>query len=209
LSTRKSLTLVLVTIALLLLVRLYSLEAQAHSEHNSAEDTSMPRDLYFKKFLTLYAETAALCSKDVDVNIVIGKLKTALACIMNSDIACANESLKEAEETLHLLERLEPGLLEKIRPYIMAGLLLSVPLIVYALLPRIYLHIWFRLRRSWLVEGTKRLNDVIHKLPYNELLEYYRMLQKRGELQDPNPPRDFYEYITRLDYSLWFLKIRV
>ena len=35
------------------------------------------------------------------------------------------------------------------------GLLLSIPVLVYLLLPRVYLLLWYRSRRDWMVEGAR------------------------------------------------------
>ena len=51
----------------------------------------------------------------------------------------------------------------------------------------------------------KTLGELVRGKNYKELLNIYKKI-KSGEIviEDPNPPRDYYEYITRLDYSSWF-----
>lgn len=52
------------------------------------------------------------------------------------------------------------------------------------------------------------LGEYIEGKKYRELLELYRRIQ-RGEVEvfDPSPPRDYLEYLARLDYSLWLWSV--
>ncbi len=49
------------------------------------------------------------------------------------------------------------------------------------------------------------LGELTKGKKFRELYELYKKIRS-GEIRvvDPNPPRDFYEYLTRPDYSAWF-----
>jgi len=53
------------------------------------------------------------------------------------------DSLKKNAESIYLSSM--------ITRYLVAGLILSVPAVVYFALPRLYLFLWFRSRRRWIV----------------------------------------------------------
>jgi uncharacterized membrane protein len=50
----------------------------------------------------------------------------------------------------------------------------------------------------------KTLEELARGKKYNELLNIYKAIREgKIEIVDPNPPKDYYSYLTRLDYSLW------
>jgi len=51
---------------------------------------------------------------------------------------------------------------------------------------------------------VKTLEEYVKGKSFRELEELYRAIREgRIPVEDPNPPRDFLDYLTRLDYSLW------
>jgi len=51
---------------------------------------------------------------------------------------------------------------------------------------------------------VKTLEEYVKGKSFRELEELYRAIREgRISVEDPNPPRDFLDYLTRPDYSLW------
>jgi len=50
----------------------------------------------------------------------------------------------------------------------------------------------------------KTVEEFIRGRKLKELVELYKLVRE-GKLvvEDPTPPKDYYEYLTRLDYSMW------
>lgn len=58
------------------------------------------------------------------------------------------ESLKSRASHIHLIN--------EVRKYTIVVLIGLAPVLTYFLLPRLYLYLWYRYRRKWLVEGVKK-----------------------------------------------------
>jgi len=55
---------------------------------------------------------------------------------------------------------------------------------------------------------VKTLEEVARGKGFRELSELYKLIvEGKIVLVDPNPPRDYLEYLLRLDYSMWFWTI--
>ena len=118
---------------------------------------AVDEDSLWNRYLELYKRTADLGSRGINVSSIVDELGIVLDLINNGD----NYSLKRASELLDNIENkllpLERNadnilLMENLRKYSIVGAIMSIPLLFYLLFPRLYLAIWFRVRRRWVVE---------------------------------------------------------
>lgn len=110
-------------------------------------------DLY-GEFLDLYIEIAKLATQGVDVSNLIEKLKKVHENLINhrdedailiiEDIRNEINTLKQSMPTIIFFQNLVKGL--------MITFLASIPILIYILLPRIYIYLWYRARRKWVVK---------------------------------------------------------
>ena len=91
---------------------------------------------------------------DLDYEDLVQKLDHVVKLIEGRDYDEARVLLSEIRAEVDLLKARaeEIYLYKSIYKYGLLGLVLSTPILVYILLPRVYLHLWFRFRRKWLVE---------------------------------------------------------
>jgi uncharacterized membrane protein len=55
---------------------------------------------------------------------------------------------------------------------------------------------------------NKYLEEYIKGKKFKEQMSIYRKIREgKIKIIDPNPPKDYYDYLIRLDYSLWFWTI--
>mgnify|MGYP000002775889 CR=1 FL=1 len=118
---------------------------------------AVDRDILWDRYLELYKRTADLGRKGVNVSSIVDELSIVLELIENEDdysLNRANELLDSIEEEISSLKMNADNILlmENLRKYSVVGALLSIPLLFYLLFPRLYLAIWFRVRRRWIVE---------------------------------------------------------
>jgi len=118
---------------------------------------AVDEDSLWNRYLELYKRTADLGRRGINVSSIVDELGIVLDLINNGD----NYSLKRASELLDNIENkllpLERNadnilLMENLRKYSIVGAIMSIPLLFYLLFPRLYLAIWFRVRRRWVVE---------------------------------------------------------
>lgn len=109
------------------------------------------------KYLVLYRRTADLGRQGINVSSIVNELIIVLELINKGD----KRSLERADELLNTIENkvinLERNadnilLVRNLKKYGIAAVMLSIPLLFYLLFPRLYLIIWFRIRRRWIVE---------------------------------------------------------
>lgn len=94
-----------------------------------------------------------LSRRYVDVSGVVVELDRVVRLWELGDRGRALDVLGEVDRELSRLES-EAGWVEfwyRVRLYSTIVFLLSLPVLFYLLVPRIYLTLWFRLRRHWLV----------------------------------------------------------
>jgi hypothetical protein len=94
-----------------------------------------------------------LSAKGVNVTPVLVKLDEAIAAYERGDVESAERALDEAISVLSELEARADEVYRFIvlsKVLAVAGLV-SIPILVYTLLPRVYLYLWFKTRRRWLV----------------------------------------------------------
>ncbi|MEM1651230.1 MAG: hypothetical protein QXH94_05535 [Sulfolobales archaeon] len=117
---------------------------------------SLGGDVY-SKFLELYSRTVELSLKGVETGEVEDLLASTIESIESGDYDRALKLMSEVERHLLVLER-EAGfivLTKNLVKYGTAALLLSIPLLVYLLLPRLYIYLWYETRRNWVVTSER------------------------------------------------------
>ncbi|MEM0197284.1 MAG: hypothetical protein QXK66_06580 [Sulfolobales archaeon] len=117
---------------------------------------SLGGDVY-SKFLELYSRTVELSLKGVETGEVEDLLASTIDSIESGDYDRALKLMSEVERHLLVLER-EAGfivLTKNLVKYGTAALLLSIPLLVYLLLPRLYIYLWYETRRNWVVTSER------------------------------------------------------
>jgi len=103
----------------------------------------------------LVEEAGKLYSKGVDVAMVIEKLDNAIALYESGRIDEAYAALSEARSMIMDLS----SVADRVYYYntlvkaVTVAVLAVIPIAIYLLLPRIYLYVWFKTRRKWIVRG--------------------------------------------------------
>jgi len=103
----------------------------------------------------LVEEAGRLYSKGVDVAVVIEKLDNAIALYESGRVDEAYAALSEARSMIMDLS----SVADRVYYYntmvkaVTVAVLAVIPIAIYLLLPRIYLYVWFKTRRKWIVRG--------------------------------------------------------
>ena len=117
---------------------------------------TVPNDV-MGDFLVVYKDVVELGRLGIDVSGLVSKLSVALDLISDG----SPDSLSKAESLINDVRSEVYRLKSEANYYIMyrslykysiIAVLALIPLATYYLLPRIYLIIWFRLRRRWVVK---------------------------------------------------------
>lgn len=89
-----------------------------------------------------------------NITSLIEEVNKAIQLAENGDIDSANRILDRVEANITSLEPVveHEYKIQTVEKYGIVAFLLILPLIVYIGLPRLYLALWFRLRRKWIVE---------------------------------------------------------
>ena len=116
---------------------------------------TIPNDL-MSDFLTVYKDVVELSRLGIDVDGLVSKLSLALDLIVED----SPESISKAESIVNEVRSEVYKLKSEANYYVMyrslykysvVTLLALIPIATYYLLPRIYLIMWFKLRRRWVV----------------------------------------------------------
>ncbi|MEM1526668.1 MAG: hypothetical protein QXH10_08920 [Ignisphaera sp.] len=106
-------------------------------------------DLY-REFLDLYVEVAKLAQQGIDVSNLVEKLMEAHEALTNgrsfnlSVIKAEIDNIKRDAPKIILYKNIVKGF--------SVGGLISIPILIYLFLPRVYLYIWYKSRRRWVVK---------------------------------------------------------
>ena len=111
-----------------------------------------------EEFIQLYIEVAELGKEGINVTSLVHELSKALKLInegTNESLIRAESILSRVRSELESLKAEAPRIIlaNNVRKYGAVTALASVPVVFYFLLPRVYLAIWFRVRRRWVVES--------------------------------------------------------
>ncbi len=101
-----------------------------------------------------YAERVQqLEAKHVDTHSVVEKINEAVMAYEQGDYARASSILGEADSLLMELEKSsqQAYIFYTISKALSVAVLALTPLLVYIILPRAYVYLWFKTRRKWIV----------------------------------------------------------
>ena len=114
----------------------------------------------YEKFLDLYGRIADLALKGINVSQYVTVLKNVLQLLEANRSEEAMELMIGIEANLSELESKADNIVfsQTVIKYAAAAAILSLPALVYLLLPRLYIYVWFKSRKRWVLinERSKR-----------------------------------------------------
>ena len=101
----------------------------------------------------LVEKAGELYSKGLNITVVLGKLNRAIALYEEGDVEDANMLLSEVNSLIGDMRALADRvyLVNMVIKVVTVLVLAVIPLAVYFLLPRIYLYVWYKTRRKWIL----------------------------------------------------------
>ncbi|MEM1916461.1 MAG: hypothetical protein QXU00_04180 [Ignisphaera sp.] len=136
-------SMVIVLISLVFAVSISSSCISTHSDSGIFED-----------FLKLYIEVADLARKGIDVSYIVCKLKEVHEAIQNNRTEYAKLLLLNLSIEVEYLRERAPTIVmyKNIAKISMVVAIASIPLILYIVFPRLYIYVWFKARRKWVIK---------------------------------------------------------
>ncbi|MEM1541159.1 MAG: hypothetical protein QW101_00285 [Ignisphaera sp.] len=133
-------------IVLMVLVLAVSISSSCISIHSDSG--------IFEEFLKLYIEVADLARKGVDVSYIVCKLKEVHEAIQNNRTEYAKLLLLNLSTEVEYLRERAPTIVmyKNIAKMSMVVAIASIPLILYIVFPRLYIYVWFKARRKWVIK---------------------------------------------------------
>ncbi|MEM4498546.1 MAG: hypothetical protein QXH57_00320 [Sulfolobales archaeon] len=109
-----------------------------------------------KEFLSIYKELVELSTLGIDVSDLIKELSVILELMddgSNESITKAESLLKDIRTRLEILKSKASYeiLYVNLIKYSSITLLALIPVATYLLLPRVYLKVWFKVRKRWVI----------------------------------------------------------
>jgi hypothetical protein len=106
--------------------------------------------------LSLLARIQKLAGKNINVTDLTVQLNESLMLLQEGRITEAKSLLDRLENEVAVLEASADtyymwGIIMK---YLRVALALSIPLLFYLFFPRLYIYLWFRLRRRWVIRES-------------------------------------------------------
>ena len=107
----------------------------------------------WEKWVTAYRYVAELSEAGLNVSEYVQELREALQLIDQGDYGRAEEVTNQLLASLQQLseEREAHAFLDTAGRYAAAAAVLSLPALFYYLFPRVYLWVWYSLRRRWVI----------------------------------------------------------
>ncbi len=111
-----------------------------------------------KEFKVMVKDLTYLSELGIDTFGLSKELDRALDLIQKGRYSEANTVLLKVKKELESLKSRASHihLINEVRKYTIVVLIGLAPVLTYFLLPRLYLYLWYRYRRKWLVEGVKK-----------------------------------------------------
>jgi len=108
--------------------------------------------------LELLGRLQGLSEKGINVTSIALELNETIALIQDGKIGEAEAKLTEIQSNVSNLEAVAQDryLTMMAEKYGEVAAFLSIPVLFYIFFPRIYLRIWFRMRRRWAVSEPSR-----------------------------------------------------
>lgn len=117
-------------------------------------NTLRAQNFLYDEFINIYVEVAYLSDKGLNVTHLTEQLKELYKAILVNDTEKAHlliSSLwKNLEETKR--EASKELVLRKIEKGAIVTFFACLPLLVYLLLPRIYLYVWYKTKKRWVIK---------------------------------------------------------
>lgn len=106
--------------------------------------------------LSLLTRIQKLAGKNINVTDLTVQLNESLRLLQEGRITEAESLLERLEDEVAVLEASADtyymwGIIMK---YVRVALVLSIPLLFYLFFPRLYIYLWFRLRRRWVIRES-------------------------------------------------------
>ena len=101
----------------------------------------------------LVERTNELYSKGLNVTIILEKLNYAITLYEEGSVEEASVLLREVESFIEDMSITASNvyLVNMVKKVVTIIVLAAIPVIVYFLLPRLYLYVWYKTRRKWIV----------------------------------------------------------
>lgn len=112
-------------------------------------------DLYYRRFLDSYIEIVKLSQQGVDVSNEVKMLKELHKNLVNGTTENINEMLDKIEADVAKLKQEAPRIIlmnNLVKALTIIGMVF-IPLFLYILIPRIYLYLWYRARKRWVIKS--------------------------------------------------------
>jgi len=108
--------------------------------------------------LELLGKLQSLSEKGINVTAMVSELNETLALIQDGRTGEAEAKLAEIQSSVSSLEAVAQDryLAMMAEKYGEVIAFLSIPVLFYIFFPRIYLRIWFRMKRRWAVSEPSR-----------------------------------------------------
>lgn len=114
----------------------------------------------YERFLNIYGRVADLALKGINVSRYVVVLNEVLQLLEANKSEEAMKLMSGIEDELKELESRADNIVfaRTLSKYATAASILSLPILVYFLLPRLYIYAWFKSRRRWVLvsERNKR-----------------------------------------------------
>ena len=117
-----------------------------------------PGDPLLQEAMDLLSRIQELDRMEVNVSSLVHELNASIALLQEGRRAEAQKLLDDLNERVNQYESTAAGHYLRVRLYrfLTVGILLSIPVLFYLLFPRIYLYLWFRWRRRWIISESSR-----------------------------------------------------
>ncbi len=109
---------------------------------------------YDDELKELYIRVYRLGREGIDVSDIVNDMNRVVELVNAGRLDEADKLIRDIESRVARLETEAGDILfwENFRKYSVVAILISLPIIAYIFLPRLYLEAWYRLRRRWLVK---------------------------------------------------------
>lgn len=108
----------------------------------------------WNEWVQAYRMVAEISKAGMNVSIYTDRLREALEMIKEGNSSGAREILESVMPQLReaYLSKDNYVLTSTIKRYALASVVLATPLIFYYVFPRVYLEIWYRARKKWVIK---------------------------------------------------------
>jgi len=115
-------------------------------------------DQYMPRIIDLARRLQALSEKGINVSSLTSELNEAVSMLQDGEVDTALNLLDRVESEVRGLEATADSyyMYSTIARYARVVAVLSTPVLFYLLFPRIYIYIWFKTRKRWIMRESPR-----------------------------------------------------